>query len=113
MKPLEKLMTNDVEEFILELANIVHENRKLREEIERLNKRNEKDYDIMKEDISFLDISIRTNHLLKRANINTIEELCNKTYFDVFRIRGLGEKSLDELIDAMEMYDLHFTNYEY
>lgn len=63
---------------------------------------------IMKEDIDFLEIPTRIHNVLYRKGIDTIEKLCNKTYWEIYKISGMGENSLRDLIRTMEMYDLHF-----
>lgn len=66
--------------------------------------------DIMKEDVAFLEISARIYNALHNRGINTIEKLCNKTYREIYMIRGIGESSLKELVDAMKMYGLYFKD---
>ena len=44
-----------------------------------------------------LDLSVRSYNCLKRANINTVEELANKSEEDMIKVRNLGKKSLDEV----------------
>ena len=44
-----------------------------------------------------LDLSVRSFNCLKRANINTVEELINKTEDDMMHVRNLGVKSLEEV----------------
>ena len=44
-----------------------------------------------------LDLSVRSFNCLKRANINTVEELINKTEEDMMHVRNLGVKSLEEV----------------
>ncbi len=45
-----------------------------------------------------LDLSVRSFNCLKRANINTVEDLINKSEEDMMKVRNLGRKSLDEVI---------------
>lgn len=47
--------------------------------------------------IDDLDLSVRSNNCLRRAGINTIEELCQKSEEDMMKVRNLGKKSLDEI----------------
>jgi len=54
----------------------------------------EKVYDMTVEE---LDLSVRSFNCLKRANINTVEELINKTEEDMMHVRNLGVKSLEEV----------------
>ena len=44
-----------------------------------------------------LDLSVRSFNCLKRAGINTVEELINKTEEDMMKVRNLGVKSLEEV----------------
>ncbi len=48
--------------------------------------------------IEELDLSVRSFNCLKRAGINTVEDLINKTEEDMMRVRNLGRKSLDEVV---------------
>ncbi|MDR3157296.1 MAG: DNA-directed RNA polymerase subunit alpha [Lactobacillales bacterium] len=54
--------------------------------------------------IEELDLSVRSYNCLKRAGINTVQELTSKTEADMMRVRNLGRKSLEEVIDRL--YDL-------
>ena len=51
--------------------------------------------------IEELDLSVRSFNCLKRANINTVEDLINKTEDEMMKVRNLGRKSLDEVIDKL------------
>ncbi len=51
--------------------------------------------------IEELDLSVRAFNCLKRANINTVEDLINKTEDEMMKVRNLGRKSLDEVIDKL------------
>ena len=46
--------------------------------------------------IDELDLSVRSFNCLKRANINTVADLINKTGEDMMKVRNMGKKSLDE-----------------
>ena len=48
--------------------------------------------------IDELELSVRSYNCLKRANINTVEELINKTPDEMMKVRNLGRKSLDEVL---------------
>lgn len=52
--------------------------------------------------IEELDISVRTYNCLKRAGINTVEELEELDVLYVKRIRGLGKKSFEDLLYGLE-----------
>jgi len=47
--------------------------------------------------IEDLELSVRSFNCLKRAGINTVAELCEKTIEDMMKVRNLGKKSLDEI----------------
>jgi DNA-directed RNA polymerase subunit alpha len=47
--------------------------------------------------IEELDLSVRSYNCLKRAGINTVEELNQKTEDDMMKVRNLGKKSLEEV----------------
>ncbi len=51
--------------------------------------------------IEELDLSVRSFNCLKRANINNVEDLINKTEDEMMKVRNLGRKSLDEVIDKL------------
>lgn len=52
--------------------------------------------------IEELDLSVRSFNCLKRAGINTVEDLINKTEEDMMRVRNLGRKSLEEVVEKLE-----------
>ncbi len=52
--------------------------------------------------IEELDLSVRSFNCLKRAGINTVEDLTNKTEEDMMKVRNLGLKSLEEVIQKLE-----------
>lgn len=52
--------------------------------------------------IDELDLSVRSFNCLKRAGINTVAQLCDKTREDMMKVRNLGQKSLDEVIAKLE-----------
>lgn len=52
--------------------------------------------------IEELELSVRSFNCLKRANINTVEELTQKTEDDMMKVRNLGKKSLDEVKHKLE-----------
>ena len=58
--------------------------------------------------IEDLDLSVRSFNCLKRANISTVAELCQKTEEDMMKVRNLGKKSLKEVKDKLASYNLSF-----
>ena len=61
---------------------------------------------ILEMTIEELDLSVRSFNCLKRAGINTVEDLTNKTEEDMMRVRNLGRKSLEEVIAKLESMNL-------
>ncbi len=55
--------------------------------------------------IEELDLSVRSYNCLKRAGINTVEDLTNKSEDEMMKVRNLGRKSLDEVLGKLE--ELH------
>jgi DNA-directed RNA polymerase subunit alpha len=60
--------------------------------------------------IEELDLSVRSFNCLKRANINTVEELINKTEDEMIKVRNLGRKSLEEVIHKLAMLGLTLSS---
>jgi len=60
--------------------------------------------------IDELDLSVRSFNCLKRANINTVEDLVNKTGEDMMKVRNMGKKSLDEVQKKLEMMGLSLAS---
>ena len=52
--------------------------------------------------IEELELSVRSFNCLKRASINTVEELTERTEDDMMKVRNLGRKSLDEVKKKLE-----------
>ena len=48
------------------------------------------------------ELSVRSYNCLKRAGINTVEELCSKTSEDMMKVRNLGRKSLEEVLSKLK-----------
>jgi DNA-directed RNA polymerase subunit alpha len=61
--------------------------------------------------IEELDLSVRAFNCLKRAGVNTVGDLVNKTHDELTRVRNLGKKSLEELAAKLEALGFHL-NYE-
>ena len=56
--------------------------------------------------IEELDLSVRSYNCLKRASINTVEELVKKTEEDMMKVRNLGRKSIEEVINKLHALGL-------
>lgn len=67
---------------------------------------------VMKMTIEELDLSVRSFNCLKRANINTVEDLTNKTEEEMIKVRNLGRKSLEEVEHKLAMMGLSLAGDE-
>lgn len=56
--------------------------------------------------IEELDLSVRSYNCLKRAGINTVEDLISRTEEDMMKVRNLGKKSLEEVVQKLAALDL-------
>ena len=65
---------------------------------------------ILEMTIEELDLSVRSFNCLKRAGINTVEDLTNKTEDDMMKVRNLGKKSLDEVINKLHSFGLELRS---
>ncbi len=66
--------------------------------VEKDDKGNQK---VLEMTIEELDLSVRSFNCLKRAGINTVEDLINKTEDEMMKVRNLGRKSLEEVINKL------------
>ena len=57
---------------------------------------------VLEMNIDELELSVRSYNCLKRAGINTVEELTNKTSDDMMKVRNLGRKSLEEVLAKLK-----------
>ena len=62
--------------------------------------------------IEELDLSVRSYNCLKRAGINTVEDLTNKSEEDMMKVRNLGKKSLEEVIQKLNGLGLYLKKEE-
>lgn len=62
--------------------------------------------------IEELDLSVRSFNCLKRANINTVEDLVSKTQNEMIKVRNLGRKSLEEVIQKLAIVGLSLASEE-
>lgn len=66
----------------------------------------------LKMSIEELDLSVRSFNSLKRANINTVAEITEKSEDDMLKVRNLGRKSLEEVINKLAEYGLSLKETE-
>jgi DNA-directed RNA polymerase subunit alpha len=67
---------------------------------------------ILEMSIEDMDLSVRSLNCLKRAGIHTVDDLTKKTEDDMFKVRNLGKKSLDEIILKLNSYGLKLKEQE-
>ncbi len=67
---------------------------------------------ILEMTIEELDLSVRSFNCLKRANIDTVQDLINRTEEDMIKVRNLGKKSLEEVILKLKSLGLEFKKEE-
>ena len=67
---------------------------------------------VLEMNIDELELSVRSYNCLKRAGINTVEELCSRTSDDMMKVRNLGRKSLEEVLQKLEELGLHLRESE-
>ena len=64
---------------------------------------------VLEMNIDELELSVRSYNCLKRAGINTVEELCNRTSDDMMKVRNLGRKSLEEVLAKLKELGLQLN----
>ncbi|NLU32096.1 MAG: DNA-directed RNA polymerase subunit alpha [Clostridiaceae bacterium] len=67
---------------------------------------------ILEMTIEELDLSVRSYNCLKRAGINTVEDLISKTEEEMMKVRNLGRKSLEEVVSKLDALDLKLAQSE-
>ncbi len=77
--------------------------------VEREETKKEK---VLEMTIEELDLSVRSFNCLKRAGIDTVEDLINRTEEDMIKVRNLGKKSLEEVIQKLHSLDLDLKSVE-
>jgi DNA-directed RNA polymerase subunit alpha len=71
-----------------------------------VEKEEDKKEKVLEMTIEELDLSVRSYNCLKRAGINSVEELSSKSEEDMMKVRNLGKKSLEEVIQKLEELEL-------
>jgi len=73
-----------------------------------VEKEEDKKEKVLEMTIEELDLSVRSFNCLKRAGINTVQELTEKSMDDMMKVRNLGKKSLEEVEQKLEALGLSF-----
>ena len=92
-----KIMTEHLDIFV----NLTDEAKNTEIMVEKEETQKEKMLEITIEE---LDLSVRSYNCLKRAGINTVQELTNKSEPEMIKVRNLGRKSLEEV--KLKLHDL-------
>lgn len=71
-----------------------------------VSREEDKQIKLMELPIEEMDLSVRSYNCLKRAGVNTIEDLVKKSRGDMLKVKNLGIKSIDEVIQKLESYGL-------
>ena len=100
-----ELLTWHLEPFT-NIGNSMSKYRDSEDELAEADAENENNIEDMK--IEELDFTVRSYNCLKKAGVNTISDLTSMTYNELLKIKNLGKKSLNEIIDKMKElgYDL-------
>ncbi len=74
-----------------------------------IEKENDEKEKVLEMSIDELELSVRSYNCLKRAGINTVQELTNKTPEDMMKVRNLGRKSLEEVLAKLKELNLQLN----
>ena len=77
-----------------------------------VSREEDKQVKLMELPIEEMDLSVRSYNCLKRAGINTVEDLTKKSRADMLKVKNLGIKSIDEVIAKLESYGLSLSKDE-
>jgi DNA-directed RNA polymerase subunit alpha len=102
--------TLDPDEAVSLAAKVLNEHLNLfidlsenaRQSVVIIDKKDDENKQVLEMSIDELELSVRSYNCLKRAGINTVEELCNKTPDDMMKVRNLGKKSLEEVLAKLK-----------
>lgn len=82
------------------------------DEVTMVEKEEEKKDKVLEMTIEELDLSVRSYNCLKRAGINTVEELIQRTQEDMMKVRNMGKKSLEEVNNKLAEMNLSLKKSE-
>ena len=77
-----------------------------------VEKEDSKKEKVLEMTIEELDLSVRSYNCLKRAGINTVEDLTNRTEEDMMKVRNLGRKSLEEVVTKLAAFGMSLAKEE-
>ena len=109
---LKRAGINTVEDLVSksedEMMKVRNLGRKSLEEV-MVEKEDDEKEKVLEMSIDELELSVRSYNCLKRAGINTVEELTNKTPEDMMKVRNLGRKSLEEVLAKLKELGLQLN----
>ncbi len=100
-----KLLVDHINLFVELVENMANTSILVSREEDKVQK-------LMNMSIEDMDLSVRSYNCLKRAGINTVEDLTKKTEDDMLKVKNLGRKSLDEVIHKLEGLGLGLKSIE-
>ncbi len=77
-----------------------------------VSREEDKQQKVLEMNIEDMDLSVRSYNCLKRAGIHTVEDLTKRSEDDMLKVRNLGRKSLDEVINKLQSYGLDLKKTE-
>ena len=98
-----------MDELLLLFVNLSEDAKNTEIIVEKEENKKEK---VLEMTIEELDLSVRSYNCLKRAGINTVEDLTNKSEEDMMKVRNLGRKSLEEVINKLNGLGLYLKKEE-
>ncbi|MCF7925345.1 MAG: DNA-directed RNA polymerase subunit alpha [Candidatus Izimaplasma sp.] len=108
--PQESIAT--ASKMMIDHLNVMVElSQKIKEEEFMVEREDEQNSQILEMQIEDLDLSVRSYNCLKRAGINTVEELTEKTEEDMMKVRNLGKKSLKEVKTKLDELSLSLARH--
>ncbi|MBP3336878.1 MAG: DNA-directed RNA polymerase subunit alpha [Clostridia bacterium] len=98
-----------INEHLMQFIDLSEEAKNTEIMVEKEEGKKEK---VLEMTIEELDLSVRSYNCLKRAGINTVEDLTNRTEEDMVKVRNLGRKSLEEVIGKLHALGQSFSRRE-
>ena len=95
-----------INEHLMQFIDLSEEAKNAEIMVEKEEGKKEK---VLEMTIEELDLSVRSYNCLKRAGINTVEDLANRTEEDMVKVRNLGRKSLEEVIGKLHALGQSFS----
>ncbi len=95
-----------INEHLMQFIDLSEEAKNAEIMVEKEEGKKEK---VLEMTIEELDLSVRSYNCLKRAGINTVEDLTNRTEEDMVKVRNLGRKSLEEVIGKLHALGQSFS----